>query len=243
MHQAIPATPADLLEDLHIGVEHECKWALPGDGAEDPAAFVEAVLFDGFVTPTAAPRDYLQSSLYLDDARGSLAAAGHSLSVVVNSGSAGRTCVVVFKQAVHRRGWRDGLELRQRVPHRHVGARLEDPATLPVAHAKSLGLLTGELRPAGTAVQRRYKCFGRTAAGTEVVGNLDQVDFGDPGGPRTRSWQYRCLEIEVNSPQPAALADLGRLADRMDRRLGVPRDRTSKSQLAWAASHGGGTRV
>ncbi|TGZ15910.1 hypothetical protein DV517_08830 [Streptomyces sp. S816] len=238
--QSTAAAPTAVVdENIHIGIEHECKWALREEQTEDPGAFADAVLFGDLLTPMAAPRDYLQSSLYLDDAEGSFARAGHSLSIVVNSGAPGGTCVIVFKQAVHRRGWRDGLELRQKVPYRGVGARISDPGTVPIAYARTLRLLTGDLRAAGVAVQRRYKCFGRTADGTEVVCNLDYVDFGDPAVPRDSSRHYRCLEIEVNSPFPTALADLDRLAGRLDERLGVARDRTSKSQLARAVDHGG----
>ncbi|MEU7903537.1 hypothetical protein [Actinoplanes sp. NPDC049118] len=222
------------VDDLHIGVEHECKWELPLGSAADPAAFVAEALFADLLTAGGRPQDYLQSALYLDDADGSLARAGHSLSIIVNSGAPSDTCVIAFKQTVHHRGWRDGLEVRQRVPHLQVGARLGDPATLPVAHVRSLGLVTGALRPAGVAVQRRYKRHGHTADGTEIFCSLDHVDFGDPAAGRDERRRYACLEIEVNSSDPAALTGLDHLATRLDTRLGVPRDRTSKSQRAWA---------
>ncbi|GGQ68007.1 hypothetical protein [Couchioplanes azureus] len=227
-------SPDIRIEDLHIGVEHECKWELPWSGTSDPGAVAAATLFTDLLSTGGRARDYLQSVLYLDDAEGSLAGAGHSLSIVVNSGAPSGTCVIAFKQTVHHRGWRDGLEVRQRVPHRQVGARLDDPATLPVARARSLGRVTGPLRPAGVAVQRRYKCHGLTADGTEIFCSIDRVEFGRPGGVRDEQRRYACLEIEVNSSLPAALAGLGRLAGQLDDRLGVPRDRTSKSQRAWA---------
>ncbi|RKT16642.1 hypothetical protein BX285_0988 [Streptomyces sp. 1114.5] len=226
-------------DDIHIGVEHECKWQLPPAAAADPAAFARTAVFAELVAAAAEPQDYLQSVLYLDDASGSLARAGHSLSIVVNSGAPSDTCVVVCKQTIHRRGWRDGLELRQRVPHRQVGARLHDGSLLPVAHVRRLGLVTGALQPAGVAVQRRYKWYGRTTDGTEVCCSLDHVEFGAPTTPRAERRRYDCVEIEVNSSLPAVLAGLDRLARELDVRLGVPRDRSSKSQLAREADRDG----
>lgn len=238
METAAAATPLRD-DDIHIGVEHECKWQLPPAAAADPAAFVEAAVFAELVDAAAEPQDHLQSALYLDDASGSLARAGHSLSIVVNSGAPSGTCVVVLKQTIHRRGWRDGLEVRQRVPHREVGSRVQDGSLLPVTHARGLGLVAGALRPAGVAVQRRYKWHGRTADGTEVCCSLDHVEFGDPATPRAERRSYDCVEIEVNSSLPAVLAGLDRLARQLDVRLGVPRDRTSKSQRAWEAERNG----
>ncbi|MFD4376629.1 hypothetical protein [Streptomyces sp. NPDC058486] len=222
-------------DDVHIGVEHECKWELPPSATEDPRAFAEATLFTGLITPAGPPQDYLQSALYLDDAEGSLAQAGHSLSIVVNSGAPSDTCVIVFKQTVHRRGWRDGLEVRQRVPHRQVGRRIDDTATLPIGYAKSLGLLTGAVRPAGVAVQRRFKGGGHTVDGTEIFYSVDRVDFGDPADARVSACGYSCVEVEVNSSVPTALSGLDELARQLDTRLGASRDRTGKSQLALAA--------
>ncbi|MER6027749.1 hypothetical protein [Streptomyces sp. NPDC001851] len=238
METAAAATPL-CDDDIHIGVEHECKWQLPTAAAADPAAFVEAAMFAELVDAAVEPQDHLQSVLYLDDTSGSLARAGHSLSIVVNSGAPSETCVVVFKQTIHRRGWRDGLEVRQRVPHREVGSRIHDGSVLPVAHAGRLGLFAGALQPAGVAVQRRYKWYGRTADGTEVCCSLDQVEFGDPATPRAERRRYDCVEIEVNSSLPVVLAGLDQLARQLDVRLGVPRDRTSKSQRAWAAERDG----
>ncbi|GGK22666.1 hypothetical protein GCM10010124_13990 [Pilimelia terevasa] len=234
MEATLPPYPELDRDDVHIGIEHECKWELTAAEADDPAGLVEATLFPDLLTPYGRPRDYLQSALYLDDGNGSLAAAGHSLSVVVNGGGPSTACVVAFKQTVCYRGWRDGLEIRQRLAHR-PGVPLRHDRSLPVAYARRLGLLTGVPRPAGVAVQRRYKRFGRTVDGTEVFCSLDAVEFGGPEVARERRSRYTCLEIEVNSPLPAALAALDGLARAIDERLGRPRDRTSKSQRGWAA--------
>lgn len=222
---------AILSVDIHIGTEHECKWEIPPDAFVDPESFA-AEVFAGLIDPVGESQDFLESALYLDDAEGSLARAGHSLSVIVNSGSPGETCVIACKQTLHHRGWRDALELRQRVPHRDLDARLKDGDALPINHLRGLRLITGELQPAGVGVQRRFKRHGNTADGTEVFCSLDDVHFGDPAAGKDERHRYTCLEIEVNSSGPAALTELDRLAGELDSRLGVPRDTVGKSQRA-----------
>lgn len=222
-----------LSTDVHIGTEHECKWQIPAEIFSDPGAFA-ARTFDGLITPVGGTQDYLESVLYLDDAEGNLAVAGHTLSVVVNSGGPSSTAVLSFKQALHSRGWRDALEVRQRVPRDEIDARLQDTTTLPVKHVRELGLLAGPLRPSGVAVQRRFKRHGVTQNGTEIFCSLDDVHFGSPTTPKNQRLRYVCLEVEVNDSGPGALADLGHIAAELDGRLGVPRDTSSKSQRARA---------
>ncbi|WP_438306831.1 hypothetical protein ACSHXN_45650 (plasmid) [Streptomyces sp. HUAS TT11] len=231
MSQLTASRLAVLSTDVHIGTEHECKWQIPASCFADPESFAVRT-FDGLIAPAGGTQDYLESVLYFDDAEGSLAAAGHTLSVVVNSGSPTSTAVLSFKQSLHQRGWRDALEMRQRVPRDEVDTRLQDTATLPVGHLHGLGLLAGPLRPSGVAVQRRFKRHGVTPGGTEIFCSMDDVHFGDPTVPKAERTRYSCLEIEVNDSGPDALADLARIAGELDDRLGVPRDLTSKSQRA-----------
>ncbi|MFJ8313975.1 MULTISPECIES: hypothetical protein [unclassified Streptomyces] len=229
-----------------VGVEHECKWALEqADG--DTAAGVSArsastgphAFFDSgplsLLTPVRRPLVFVQSSLYVDDQRHRLIRAGHSLSVVVNTGAASSVCWLTLKQAVHWRGWRDGLEVSQRLTPAEVPGALNDPSLLPVAHLRGSRLAEGPLRAVGTATQRRHKHLGRTADGVEVAYSLDLVTFRapEPGVAPVRGGVF--VEIEVNSSAPAALRALDRLAHEVDAWLGRPRDRTTKAQRALAA--------
>jgi hypothetical protein len=232
MSQLNASLPVILSVDIHIGTEHECKWEVDPAAFNDPRSFA-AETFDGLIEPFGESPDFLESALYLDDVTGSLARAGHSLSVIVNSGVPSGTCVIACKQTLHHRGWRDALEVRQRISHHDLDTRLRDTGTLPIDHLRGLGLITGNLEPAGVGVQRRFKRHGHTADGTEVFCSLDDVHFGDSASVKKGRHRYTCLEIEVNSSSPVALADLDRLAKELDSRLGVPRDAVGKSQRAW----------
>ncbi|WP_329566404.1 hypothetical protein [Kitasatospora sp. NBC_01266] len=226
-------TPTDLSATT-VGVEHETKWQISPDLPDGPQSFFDSGPLRS-LTPVRRPLEFVQSAIYLDDERHALTRAGHSLSVVVNSGPASGVCWLTFKQSVQWRGWRDGLELGERLTPAEVPAAMNDSGRLPIGHARRCGLTSGPLRPVGSATQHRHKRLGRTPEGVEVAYSLDRVTFRDLDAASTPVSDYTCVEIEVNSSAPAALWALARLAQDIDDWLGLPRDRMTKAQRAIAA--------
>ncbi|MFI6316852.1 hypothetical protein ACIBG8_05000 [Nonomuraea sp. NPDC050556] len=222
-----------------MAIEYEYKWLL-GQAPDDD-------FLDRLLAETPPPEGHppglrallTQSSVYLDDDRFTLNAAGISLSVLLNHGAGAATAWVVCKETVGvGAGRRDAREVEHPIDSAAIIEALDDPELPPVAYVRSR-VTPGLLRPYASVTQHRRKLRTAPAQGVPLYLSLDRCVFKDPGGRVLAETHW--LEIEHGHGEPQSLTGLDGWAERLTAWLG--RTPTTQSKPGYAAELGGARAV
>jgi hypothetical protein len=224
------------------GVEHEYRWRLARETLAAPRKSGE--LRDQLVQASGLRLSdqarILQHTLCFDSGDWSLAAAGCSLTALVNQGTG--PSWLVAKETVHWvKGRRDVLELTEYVPDVAALSGADLLVARPGQYLARRVPGLADLRVFGYLSQRRTKAALLTSNDATIGLSCDAIELRDVNSRLVQTFAF--LELEANQAGRVDLDMLSGVADKFSALVGREPVETTKPQIAaehlgWRESRG-----
>jgi hypothetical protein len=202
-----------------VGVEHEYKWELSPLLAEPMPRTTDDVLAEagcpaGYQASPAVT--ILQSSIYFDDGKWSLARSNTSLAVIINHGPARAISWLMLKRTLSWvEGRRDTLEVAYRTAPQSVPNVLNTWDCLPLCLLQEWLGKRPKLAPYAVARQLRSQVLLTSERGSQLGISLDHIDLFGPEPSDASIGRNRWLEIETNQTDTGSLRTLTDWSNRL----------------------------